>query len=160
MGTAFTEGAQEGTGRNPSRSFPGAPQQALFETPPTPWMVFLDWLARRDLKAFAARCYPDSEVDQAADNLDRILTGRHKRHFNIEWLDHLVALFGADAEREIVAFVCDRFGYAMPVRKPDPQREDERLERLEKTAQQLAGAADGILSEVLEIRRAREATKR
>ena len=122
-------------------------------------MVFLDWLARRDIKEFAALCYPESSVDQAADNLDRILTGKHKRHFNIEWLDHLVKLFGADAEREIVAFICDRFGYAMPVRKPDPQREDERLERIEKAAGDLADVIDGLRAELGEMRRAKDGRK-
>lgn len=156
MNTSLNGGAQEGTGRNPSASFPGEPQRALFAAPPTRWMTFLDWIARKDFKEFASLCYPDSAPDQAADNLDRILTGRHKRHFNIEWLDHLAKLFGADAEKEIVAFVCERFGYQMPLRKPDPQREDERLERLEHTAENLANAAESILSEVTELRKSRE----
>src|SRR3990167_5898284 len=110
---------QEVTGRNPASSFPGPSQRVLFRDVRPSWMTFLSWLVGRDPKGFAEACYPNTPPDQTAESLGRILTGRHKRHFAIEWLDHLARLGGAEAAREIVAFVCDRYGYLMPARKPD-----------------------------------------
>ena len=159
METSLNGVQQEATGRNPSGSFPGEAQRALFVAPKAPWATFLSWLAGRDLKRLAAICYPESSVEQAADNLDRILTGRHKRHFAVEWLDHLAKIGGEEAEREIVAFVCERYGFQMPERKPDPQREDERLARIERTAQQLQAAATELAAEAAEMRKAKESRR-
>lgn len=152
MGASLNGTPQDTAGRNSVPTFPGEPQRSLFTPAPPSWTSFVRWVARAYVKQIAARAYPESDPEQAADNMYRILEGRHKRHFAIDWLDHVFAEVPEAAEA-FVFFVCDRLGYERPARKPDPVRAEERVERLEKRAGELVGAATEIARELAEIRR-------
>lgn len=152
MGASLNGTAQEAAGRKTGPTFPGDAQASLFRPDPPSWTAFVRWVVRAHVKQIASRVYTESDPDQAADNLYRILEGRHKRHFAIDWLDHVFAEVPEAAEA-FVFFVCDRLGYERPARKPDPVRAEERVERLEKRAGELVEAAGDIARELAEIRR-------
>lgn len=159
MGSTLLEEAQEASGRKTASGFPGEPQQALFEAPRPAWRSFLHWIVGRDLKGLSALVYGKIDPDQAADNITRTLEGRHKRHFDIEWLDLIAEHFGPAGEEAIVRFVCERYGFQAPIRKPDPQREEERIAKLERTVGDLADAANAAVQELTALRREREARR-
>lgn len=78
MGASLNGTPQEGAARKSGPTFPGEPQQSLFTPAPPTWTAFVRWVTRAYVKQIAARVYPDSDGDQASDNMYRILEGRHK----------------------------------------------------------------------------------
>ena len=140
MAVSLREKAQEGGGRKTDLSFLRAEQAELFEPAKPTWAAFLKWLLRTSVKPVAVRIY-GGDPEQAADNLYRILEGRHNRHFAIGWLDHVVEEMPEAAEA-IVRFVCDRYGYEMPAKKPDRVRVQEELHAVKETLAQAVIAVE------------------
>ena len=126
-------------------------QRRLFQADPPPWRDLLTWIIGADPKAFATLIYGEENPKLAADNLGKILDPDGRRHFDVQWLDLVCKHFGKDAEETVVRFVCERYGYLMPARKPDAQRAEDELAAIKKglteavaAVQALAKAVEGL----------------
>lgn len=150
MGGSMNGEAQEAIGRNPSAPFFGSAQGALFEVRPT-WRDFLRWLIGRDLKGFSMKVYGQTDPDTAADSVLRILENRHKRHFDVQWLDLVAEYFGSEGAEAIVYFVCERFGYERPAKKPDPVRVQEELQDVRRGLADLSAGVEKLTKAVAHI---------
>lgn len=144
MAELSRETPQEGTGRKPVPTFPGEAQGALFAPKWPSFTSLIGWLVRGNVKQVAARIY-GGDVDQASDNLYRILEGRHKRHFSIDWLTFVFEEV-PEAGEAFLFHLCDRLGYERPARKPDPVRVQEELAAVRKQLEQ-ATQAVGLAAE-------------
>lgn len=96
----------------------------------------------------------DPENDRVA--LERILLGKDERRFDFEWIDDFVTEFGAEAREAVVRFVCERYGYQMPLPIPDPLADQIARQRLEKRAEDLLVMVGDFVED---LRRNREARK-
>lgn len=123
-------------------------QRRLFQADPPPWRDLLTWIIGADPKAFATRIYGEENPKLAADNLGKILDPDGRRHFDVQWLDLVAAHFGKDAEEAIVRFVCERYGYLMPARKPDAQRGEDELVAIKKGLGEVARAVQELTKAV------------
>lgn len=150
MGTSLNGTPQEAAGRNTGRTFPGADQPSLFTPDPPSWTAFVRWVSRAYVKQISARVYPESDPDQAADNLYRILENRHKRNFGIDWLDHVFAEVPEAAEA-FVFFVCDRLGYERPARKPDVVRVEEEIGAARKAIEEATRAVQAATEQLRRV---------
>lgn len=123
-------------------------QRRLFQADPPPWRDLLAWIIGADPKGFACLIYGEENPKLAADNLGKILDPDGRRHFDVQWLDLVAKQFGKDAEEAIVRFVCERYGYLMPARKPDAQRAEDELAGIKKGLTE-AGAALRALTDAV-----------
>ena len=89
----------------------------------------------------------DPENDRVA--LERILLGKNGRHLSMEWLDDLAAEFGSEGKRAIVEFICDRYGYQMPLPVPDPIADQERRKRIEERMDRAVALFEEVRAEIL-----------
>lgn len=169
MAATTHEIGQERSGTKVSAPFRSEHQQALrFETVsdrPT-FREFFRWLLKGDYKLAGERVFGNENPEQGRINLTRILESRNHRHGDWEWIDPMLEAAGAripegvlGAQEAFVRFICDRFGFDMPSRKPDDEREEERLARVEQSANVLANTANLLLVEVARMRESMEKLK-
>lgn len=130
-------------------------QRRLFSPEPAPWRDLLTRIIGADPKGFACLIYGEENPKLAADNLGKILDPDGRRHFDAQWLDLVAKHFGHDAEEAIVRFVCERYGYQMPTRKPDAQRGEEELVAIKKGITQATAALTELAKAVERIEGAR-----
>ena len=123
-------------------------QRRLFESGPPPWRELLAWIIGADPKGFATLIYGEKNPKLAADNLGKVLDPDNERHFDVEWLDLVAKHFGDDAEEAIVRFVCERYGYLMPARKPDEQRTQDELAGIKRGLAEATAALSGLVKAV------------
>lgn len=140
---------EEGAGRNTVPAFPSEPQRALFAPKQPTFTALVAWLIRGHVKQVASRIYGDTDPDQAADNLYRILEGRHKRWFSVDWLTFVFEEV-PEAGEAFLFHLCDRLGYERPAKKPDPIRVHDELIAVRKT---LEAATDAVAQAVQQMKR-------
>ena len=155
MGATLRENGVPHSATNNGTAWQASVQANLFEPGRPTWRQWIRWLLKGDYKPLGLRCF-GGDPDQARIALLKILENKNGRRFDLEWLDLIVETYGSDAEEAIARFVCDRYGFQPPVRKPDPQREEERIAQLEKTVGDLADAAQAAVQELSSLRRERE----
>lgn len=119
-------------------TFPGEQQRALFEPKRPSFTGLVGWLIRGHVKQVGTRIY-GGDPDQAADNLYRILEGRHKRWFSIDWLTFVFEEVPEAGEAFLFA-LCDMLGYERPAKKPDPVKVQEELTLVRKQLEEATRA--------------------
>lgn len=88
----------------------------------------------------------DPENDRVA--LERILLDKDDRRFDLEWLDDFVSEYGDEARKAIVGFVCERYGFQMPIAIPDPVIDQQYRQQLVKRANDLVSVAQDLVAEI------------
>lgn len=146
MDLSLNGSAQEGGGRNTVPPFLGEPQRALFAPKQPSFTALVGWLIRGNVKQVAVRIY-GGDPDQASDNLYRILEGRHKRWFSIDWLTYVFEEVPEAAEAFLFN-LCDRLGYERPAKKPDPVKVQEELVNVRKTLEQATAAVGAAMDQM------------
>lgn len=127
-------------------------QAELFEPTRPTLRQFLRRLLRNHLKEAACLVFPESDPDRALINFCAMLDdhGDRKRHLDVEYLRRFYAL-GPDFREAIVRYFAEDNGFDV-IRRPDPVRAEARIAALERSAAELAEAAEAIVRELAAMR--------
>lgn len=129
MGTSLPVNGVERSGTDPYQSEPQVlrgEQLNLLQDDRLSWRAFFRRLLKGDYKVAGTRIF-GGDPESARIALCRVLEGKPGRYADWEWIDHILSVLGPEAQEHFVRFVCDRFGFEAPARKPDPVRVQEEL---------------------------------
>lgn len=112
------------------------------------------WVCRNHMKAVGMRIW-GGEPEQGLSNLAHVLDPRLKKRFDIDWLLYVVEVIGRPASDYVLGVLCELWGYEAPVRKADPIRVEEQLDRMDERVEALVKANNELIGEMRAMREGR-----